>query len=252
MAPDRKRIARTLIQRGRSVRRGAIGRPEFTPHSAANALVSDLERYPHAYVIACLMDRQIKAERAWEIPHRLAERLGTFEFRELRRLRRATLARAMREPTNLHRFAEIMGGVVHDAIRLMDSRYDGDASAIWSGRPSSADLVLRFLEFPGAGAKIATMATNLLVRYWSIPLADHFSIDISVDVHVRRVLTRLRLVEPGASVEQVVYTARAMSPTFPGLIDAPLFLLGREICRPTRPRCNDCYLHRWCPSRGRQ
>jgi len=43
------------------MRRSAVGTPEFTTHAAANALVSDLQRSPHAYVIACLMDRQIKA-----------------------------------------------------------------------------------------------------------------------------------------------------------------------------------------------
>ena len=31
----------------------------------ANAFLNDLEKYPHAYVLACCMDRQTKAERAW-------------------------------------------------------------------------------------------------------------------------------------------------------------------------------------------
>jgi len=29
-----------------------------------NTFLNDIEQYPHAYVLACLMDRQIKAEKA--------------------------------------------------------------------------------------------------------------------------------------------------------------------------------------------
>ena len=32
---------------------------------AARALVNDLERYPHAFVLACIADRQTKADIAW-------------------------------------------------------------------------------------------------------------------------------------------------------------------------------------------
>jgi uncharacterized HhH-GPD family protein len=241
-------IAKALIRRGEDEREERRDTPEFTPDAAANALVADIRRYPHAYVIACIMDRQMKAERAWEIPYRIRERVGSFEFRQLRGLSTADLVRAMRKPTTLHRYPAIMGANMHAAIALIDEKYRGDASRIWSERPSSATVVLRFLEFPGVGPKIATMAANLLVRYFKVPLSDYYSIDISVDVHVRRVLTRLGLVEAGATLEQVVYAALAISPEFPGLIDSPAFRLGREVCRPRKPKCGECYLRRWCPS----
>lgn len=32
-----------------------------------NKFLNDLEKCPHAFVLACLMDRQINAERAWAI-----------------------------------------------------------------------------------------------------------------------------------------------------------------------------------------
>jgi len=39
----------------------------FTGEDKIDDFLNDLVYYPHAYVLACLMDRQIKAERAWRI-----------------------------------------------------------------------------------------------------------------------------------------------------------------------------------------
>jgi uncharacterized HhH-GPD family protein len=239
-----------LVARGRKEFDATRRTPTFTPDTKANALMADLKGYPHAFVVGCLMDRQITAERAWEIPYRLQERLGSFEFRTLRRLSQAQVIRLMRRPTPLHRYPETMGKNLHAALALIANRYDGDAGQIWAGRPSSALVVLRFIELPGVGPKIATMAANVLARQFKVKLRDYYSIDVSVDVHVRRVLTRLGLVEANASLEQVVYAARAISPEFPGLIDLPAFRLGRELCRPREPKCGECYLQRWCPSVG--
>ena len=33
-----------------------------------NELLDPLGRYPHAFVLACIMDRQVPAEKAWRIP----------------------------------------------------------------------------------------------------------------------------------------------------------------------------------------
>ncbi len=247
---DARRIARLLVARGRREFESNSPSSDFTADALANALVTDFRKYPHAFVIACIMDRQIKAERAWEIPFRIQERLGSFEFLKLERLSERNCIRLMRRPSPLHRYPETMGKNMHAAIALIAEKYGGDASQIWRHRPSSAEIVLRFLEFPGVGPKIATMAANLLVRKLKVPLSDYYSIDVSVDVHVRRVLTRLGLVEQGASLEQIVYAARAFSPEFPGLIDSPAFQLGRTYCRPRKPRCAECYMRQVCPDAG--
>src|ERR1700722_301603 len=107
---------------------------------------------------------------------------------------------------------EKMGTRFYEALKVIVSKYGGDASNIWRDRPSSAEAVLRFLEFPGAGPKIATMAANILAMNLKIPLSEHYSIDISLDTHVRRVMPRLGLVAPNSSDACLIYTARALNP----------------------------------------
>ncbi|MBP8257215.1 MAG: hypothetical protein KAX37_07800, partial [Opitutaceae bacterium] len=136
-----RRISRMLVARGRREFEASRRVPQFTPDRAANALMADLRGFPHAFVIGCLMDRQIKAERAWEIPYRIQERLGSFEFRELRRLSQAKVIRLMRRPTPLHRYPETMGTNLHAALALIADRYDGDAGRIWKGRPGARTAV---------------------------------------------------------------------------------------------------------------
>ena len=54
----------------------------FVNDPEKDKLLNDIEHTPHAFVLACLMDRQIKAERAWTIPA-IKETLQTFEVDDL-------------------------------------------------------------------------------------------------------------------------------------------------------------------------
>lgn len=44
---------------------------QLTEYDSKNELVSDLNKFPHAFVLACVMDRQITAERVWGIPYEI-------------------------------------------------------------------------------------------------------------------------------------------------------------------------------------
>ncbi len=240
-------IAQLLVSEGHRLARKRPKVVIFSKNSAADALINDLRRTPHAFVFGCVVDRQIKAERAWLIPLRMAELAGGSEFAKMKRLSVAGLKSLLNGPPSLHRFPEIMARLLRLAIDHIDSRYGGDASRIWDDCPSSAELVYRFLEFEGIGPKIATMAANILAQQFNVAVADHYSIDISADVHVKRVFTRLGLVPRHATVEQVIYRARGLHPKFPGLLDRPALHIGREWCKPRSPLCDKCFMSKVCP-----
>jgi len=115
------------------------------------------------------------------------------------------------------------------AVRKISDDYDGDASLIWKGKPKSALVIRRFLEFEGVGPKIATMAANILVRVFKVPMSDLSAIDISADRRVMKYFTEQRLLRPKAKKEELIYLARELYPKYPGILDVAAFQGGQAL-----------------------
>lgn len=222
---------------------------QYTGNKEADTLLNDLQNHPHAFVLACIMDRQMPAEQAWLVPHLLRQRLnGDFSTVRLSALTENKIIQLMTTPKPLHRFPNMMARNLYSAIQKIKSVYNSDASRIWADQPSSALVIYRFLDFKGVGLKIASMAANILAREHKVRFSDYYSVDISADTHVNRVFKRLQLVPPRASVEHVIYRARSLYPEFPGLMDYPCWEIGRNWCKPKKTHCKSCYLAKVCPS----
>ncbi len=81
------------------------------------------------------------------------------------------------------------------------------------------------------------MTSNILVRDFKGVLRHTRWVDASADVQVRRAMGRLGLVERGAGPDVVVYAARDQF-RLPDAFDAKVFAIGRDLGRPTAPRCS--------------
>lgn len=217
----------------------------FVEDREANNFLNDLENTPHAFVLACLMDRQIKTERAWIIPYKVCRILNAYDLQSLSLVEKETY-REIFVQNSLHRFNDKMSDIFFQGIKKIIEIYGGDAKNIWSNSPSSASVVYKFLEFRGSGIKISTMAANILARQFRIPFSDYYSIDISPDIHIVRVLKRTGILPKKASQDMVLYKARELNPEFPGIIDSPCWDIGRRWCRPQNPDCEDCLLGDSC------
>ena len=247
---DTERITQRLVAQGYAAMRRPYAPVPLVSLPEANALLNDLDDHPHAFVLACLVDRQDTAERAWTLPYRLGERAGSWELADLAALPAEAIAGHLREPDALHRYPAKMAPVVFAALQRIANRYDGDAARIWADSPRSSTIVRRFLELDGCSPRIATMAAGILVRDFRVPMRDRYSIDISVDAHVRRVMRRLGLVRMHCADEEIVYRAREINPKYPGVMDLSLWSLGRGACRPISPDCEACRLGHLCPRHG--
>ena len=207
--------------------------------------LNDLDNYPHAFVLGAIMDKQMDAGKAWAIPYKVYEELGSFDIDFLANISLDEYEELFKNG-HYHRYTNKAPTEFYEAIHKIKDDYDGDASKIWSGNPSSESVVNRFLEFNGVGQKIATMATNILIRQFKIPMSDYKAIDISVDSQVEKVMKRLGYVPEDATKEDIIMKAREINPEYPGLIDRTLWIVGREYCDPSSPICDSCPLNDEC------
>jgi len=246
MKTNKEKIVDILIDRGNKLLQQPYKAMKFTKNEEADKLLNDINKYPHAFVLASVMDRQIRAERAWMIPYVISQEIGGFEFDRLLRVELKTL-KLIFHSKSLHRFNDSMAEYFFDAIQLIHLKYQDDVSNIWKDNPKSATVVLRFLEFKGIGIKIATMAANILAREFKVPMQDKICIDVSPDVQVKRVFIRLGFITHNPSNDELIYTARELNIDYPGIFDLSAWEIGRNWCRPSNPTCQDCYLEHLCP-----
>jgi len=224
-----------------------------------HALIFDLENTPHAFVIGCVLDKMIAAEKAWAGPHKLAQRIDDFSFSNLRKLTpedwKNYLGPQDDDPSHIHWLWEtVMPKSLHSAMQVIDeySCGRGDAKCMWTGDGLRGDdIVNRFKKINGVGDKIANMAVRILVTRFKQPIKKN-SIDVSVDVHVAKVFPRLGLVQIDESASQrdikkiIVQKARELHPSFPAEIDRPIFMIGKQYCHKTNPNCGACLMTRLC------
>ena len=205
---------------------------------------TDLDKRPHLFLLACIANRQIKAEKAWSIPYNMHLLFNDVDFESLEKLKSKDWLKLTKQIG--HRFPEKTAYSLELAIKHIRTQYDGNAANVWNDKPSSAEIIQRLREFDGVGQKIAAMTAQILVRDFGIEYSDYKRLDIAVDVHTRRVMKRLGLVDQSDSDQEIIFKARQINPDFPGVFDLPLWRIGRNYCFETGPNCGSCLFSSAC------
>lgn len=231
-------VIAAMLEFGRALEAGRLA-----PSEAAEGL---LRRNPFALLLAILLDQGVPAERAFQAPQTLQDRLGHLDPVRMAGDEMGVL-RAMRARPMPHRYPAIGTRWIVRAACRVAQELDGDVRRLWTDRPTARALQARFEAFDGIGQKKAAMAVEILARDFAIPLDDMSGSDVAVDVHVRRVFVRTGL-SASDSIDDIVRAARELHPERPGEIDVPAWLIGRNWCRPRSPKCSSCPISWACPS----
>ncbi len=207
---------------------------------------------PHCWLLGAVMDRGIPFAKAWNIPFEIANREfeGDTSFAKFSSLSKYAYYRIFDTPPYLHRYKSIMAKNFYLAVQKIKNEYSSDASNIWRGNLSSFEVVSRLKEFKGVGDKIATMCCNILYRDLGIVFSDLRAINVSPDIHVKRVFYRLGLVNRIQEDPRIIMSvARNLHSKYPGVFDLVCWMVGQEgICVNdiNKCKCEKCPLSRIC------
>ena len=199
----------------------------------------------NAFLFGLIADFSVKAEIAWSLPYRLYERLHHFDLNRIVGMKTEELASIIKEKPALHRYPSNMAKYLKSAAELLIAKYQADASNIWAKGTSAADIVLRLEEFKGISHKKAALGSLLLVRDFGIDIKDKENINIAYDIHIRRICLRAGFCKQD-TVEEVLMAGKRIWPEFPGRLTSSFWAIGRDLCRPNNPLCEECPLGEVC------
>jgi endonuclease-3 len=237
-APRRRAPARssgwTVPTRARVLRvrdrlRAVYGIPLMRPHGD-----------PIAELILTVLSQSTN-DRNRDVAYlRLRERMATWE--QVRDAPLAEVEEAIR-PGGISKVKSARIQAILRAIAADPREVGGTESELsldWLSQVPIAEARDYLVSLPGVGRK--TAACVLLFAYGLR--------DVPVDTHVSRVGTRLGLLRPGASFEELHDQMLALTPPGQELeLHVNLLRHGRRTCHARSPACDECALARMCPSR---
>lgn len=214
----------------------------------------------NAFLLSVMLDRSVLAERAWEAGEWICEALGDpknprFLWENLANMEKKSLTGFLRYGYGgkpFHRYYKTFARLIPEAANHLLEKYDGDPRRIWNNQRNIKTVKTRLDAIPTIGPALANMAVLILARKYGLvggkrSLRD---LDVKPDVQVKRVFRRTGLVSQKATNDEVVEVARDLANDYPASLDAPAWEIGREYCRPKRPKCFDCPVSIGCRKIG--
>jgi uncharacterized HhH-GPD family protein len=122
-----------------------------------------LSEDPLALLIGMVLDQQVPLERAFSSPRDLRDRLdGKLDAAIIADMAPDKLVAVFSERPALHRFPASNAERVQQLCRIVVQDYGGDASGVWKGAATGAELLKRVRALPGFGEQKAKIFVALL------------------------------------------------------------------------------------------
>ena len=202
------------------------------------------------FLLASSIDFQMDADKVWRNSSKLTEEifgdperlwdyiLQTYPTKEKWK---SFLNDQKQKGFSIHRFDWVVKKV-WDIAKIMKDNYDGDARKIWNNFDSFEKILDNVKNVFGKNSSTISRMVVLALKD-----SDHIQIkgtDLKPDLHVQKVLSRIYGEE--VNEREAIEIARRINPENPGILDNPLYYLGKEICKSTNPKCSVCFLKEVC------
>lgn len=121
-----------------------------------------LDEYPFALLAGMMLDQQYPMEHAFRGGWKVLSRFGTLDPSAIAAADPEQFKQLCSQPPAIHRFPGAMAARMQELAALVESRYDGDASRLWSEPATGKELLERLQELPGFGKQKAQIFVALL------------------------------------------------------------------------------------------
>lgn len=203
---------------------------------------------PLAFVIGLIFDQSIQSRLAWEAPLVLKERLGHLDAQEIASMNEETLKLVIAEKKALHRYPGNMARYLIASCSVLVSEFDARAENLWKRDATVSTARKNFLKLSGIGEKKANLAVLMLARDFGIHFTDIGSLQLALDLHLKRVLSRSGLFDTDTKdgLRDLHVYLQTDYPQFPALLGTALWSVGRHFCHESSPQCDICPLNQTC------
>ncbi|MET7368391.1 HhH-GPD-type base excision DNA repair protein [Streptomyces sp. NPDC005566] len=144
---------------------------DFTVRIAQQSDADELlGRSPLAALVGMLLDQQVPMEWAFTGPFTLAGRMGSddLDAHEIAAYDPEAFTELFTSKPALHRYPGSMAKRVQQLCQFLVAEYEGDASAVWEGAGTGAELLKRLNALPGFGTQKAQIFLALLGKQFEV------------------------------------------------------------------------------------
>jgi uncharacterized HhH-GPD family protein len=123
-----------------------------------------LDRHPFAVVVGMMLDQQYGMEHAFRGGWKVLGRFGTLDPAAIAAADPEAFKELCSRPPAIHRFPGSMAARLQELAGLVESRYDGDVTRLWTEPTTGNELLKRVQELPGFGRQKAQIFVALLAK----------------------------------------------------------------------------------------
>jgi endonuclease III len=205
-----------------------------------------IKNSPYAFLFALSLDRGTKAEIIWTIPYWMKNILGHLDPVKIDKLSIDELRMEFDKLPYKPRFLNAAPRTIKELTGIVVHSFNGDSTLIWESK-SAKEVIKTFRRIYGIGPGIANLAILLIEKAYDCYFSDfdHKNMNIKPDVHTILVLYRLG-VSKEKNERSSLKAAMELNPNFPGDLDKPLWVIGKNWCHANSPKCSDCPVEDLC------
>lgn len=139
-----------------------------------------LDEYPFALLVGMMLDQQYGMEHAFRGGWKVLDRFGSLDTGAIAQADPDEFKRLCSRPPAIHRFPGSMAARLQELAAVVETRYGGDASRLWTEATTGRDLLQRVRQLPGFGEQKARIFVALLAKQcgvrpegWEVAAGDY-------------------------------------------------------------------------------